>query len=415
MSLDNALETARKILEEESFTDPTKLTAMRAARKATEKSEKMKKHSSGGEGEEVSDVPGMKGSEISADGTTPKVPEPVTGGTEPVDDLSDMEPEEEMYGSEEDMGMGMMKAMMKKKMMGDEEEMMDDDEEEMMNMDDDKKKKMMMMLKKMMSGGGMGAGMKGMSEGSDYLGKLFSGEELSEEFKDKASTIFEAAVEMRVDDIRAELHEEFAQKVELQVESMAEKMDDYLSYVVENWMKENQVAIDTGVRSDVTESFMLGLKKLFETHYVTMPEESYDLVEGLNNKVFDLNSQLDEQIKKNISVMKQMTQAQAEAVYESHTKGMTETQEARMRQLAEKIDFDDAQEFAEKLDMLKENFFGVYEEEEVSNRTPLVEEFAITEEEAVEEERPTLAPTMEAYTNALSRSAKIERNNTYSK
>ena len=415
MSLDNALETARKILEEESFTDPTKLTAMRAARKATEKSEKMKKHSSGGEGEEVSDVPGMKGSEISADGTTPKVPEPVTGGTEPVDDLSDMEPEEEMYGSEEDMGMGMMKAMMKKKMMGDEEEMMDDDEEEMMNMDDDKKKKMMMMLKKMMSGGGMGAGMKGMSEGSDYLGKLFSGEELSEEFKDKASTIFEAAVEMRVDDIRAELHEEFAQKVELQVESMAEKMDDYLSYVVENWMKENQVAIDTGVRSDVTESFMIGLKKLFETHYVTMPEESYDLVEGLNNKVFDLNSQLDEQIKKNISVMKQMTQAQAEAVYESHTKGMTETQEARMRQLAEKIDFDDAQEFAEKLDMLKENFFGVHEEEEVSNRTPLVEEFAITEEEAVEEERPTLAPTMEAYTNALSRSAKIERNNTYSK
>ena len=413
MSLDNALETARKILEEESFTDPTKLTAMRAARKATEMSEKMKKHSSGGEGEEVSDVPGMKGSEISADGTTPKVPEPVTGGTEPVDDLSDMEPEEEMYGSEEDMGMGMMK----KKMMDDEEEeMMDDDEEEeMMNMDDDKKKKMMMMLKKMMSGGGMGGGMKGMSEGSDYLGKLFSGEELSEEFKDKASTIFEAAVEMKVDDIRAELHEEFAQKLELQVESMAEKMDDYLSYVVENWMKENQVAIDTGVRSDVTESFMIGLKKLFETHYVTMPEESYDLVEGLNNKVFDLNSQLDEQIKKNISIMKQMTQAQAEAVYESHTKGLTETQEARMRQLAEKIDFDDAQEFAEKLDMLKENFFDIKEEEEVSNRTPLVEEFAITEEEAVEQERPTLAPTMEAYTNALSRSAKIERNNTYSK
>jgi hypothetical protein len=403
MSLDNALETARKILEEESHTDPTKLTAMRAARKATEMSEKMKKHSSGGEGEEVSDVPGMKGSEISADGTTPKVPEPVTGGTEPVDDLSDMEPEEEMYGSEEDMH-------------GDEEEdMHGDDEEEMMNMDDDKKKKMMMMLKKMMSGGGMGGGMKGMSEGSDYLGKLFSGEELSEEFKDKASTIFEAAVEMKVDDIRAELHEEFAQKLELQVESMAEKMDDYLSYVVENWMKENQVAIDTGVRSDVTESFMVGLKKLFETHYVTMPEESYDLVEGLNNKVFDLNSQLDEQIKKNISIMKQMTQAQAEAVYESHTKGLTETQEARMRQLAEKIDFDDAQEFAEKLDMLKENFFDVHEEEEVSNRTPLVEEFAITEEEAVDQERPTLAPTMEAYTNALSRSAKIERNNTYSK
>ena len=420
MSLDNALETARKILEEESFTDPTKLTAMRAARKATEMSEKNKKHSSGGEGEEVSDVPGMKGSEISADGTTPKVPEPVAGGTEPVDDLSDMEPEEEMYGSVEDMGMGMMKNMMKKKMMDDEEEEMmgmddDDDEEEMMNMDDDKKKKMMMMLKKMMSGGGMGGGMKGMSEGSDYLGKLFSGEELSEEFKDKASTIFEAAVEMKVDDIRAELHEEFEQKLDLQVEAMAEKMDDYLSYVVENWMKENQVAIDTGVRSDVTESFMIGLKKLFETHYVTMPEESYDLVEGLNNKIFDLNSQLDEQINKNISIVKQMTQAQAEAVYESHTKGMTETQEARMRQLAEKIDFDNAQEFAEKLDMLKENFFDIKEEEEVSNRTPLVEEFAITEEEAVEQERPTLAPTMEAYTNALSRSAKIERNNTYSK
>ena len=160
MSLDNALETARKILEEESHTDPTKLTAMRAARKATEMSEKMKKHSSGGEGEEVSDVPGMKGSEISADGTTPKVPEPVQGGTEPVDDLSDMDPEEEMYGSEEDMGMGMMKSMMKKRMMdkeeedmhgNEEEDMHGDDEEEMMNMDDDKKKKMIHSLGRTLS------------------------------------------------------------------------------------------------------------------------------------------------------------------------------------------------------------------------------------------------------------------------
>ena len=120
MSLDNVFETARKFLKKKVILiQPNSLQCM--LEKATEMSEKMKSIPVVGEGEEVSDVPGMKGSEITADGTTPKVPEPVTGGTEPVDDLSDMEPEEEMYGSEEDMH--------------------GDDEEEMMNMDDDKKKK----------------------------------------------------------------------------------------------------------------------------------------------------------------------------------------------------------------------------------------------------------------------------------
>ena len=107
----------------------------------------------------------------------------------------------------------------------------------------------------------------------EHLGKLFSGEELSEDFKEKASTVFEAAVTMRVDEIRTELDEEFDGKLEEAKAEMAEKLDQYLTYVVENWMKENQVAIEAGIKTDVTESFMSGLKELFETHYVTMPDE----------------------------------------------------------------------------------------------------------------------------------------------
>jgi hypothetical protein len=203
---------------------------------------------------------------------------------------------------------------------------------------------------------------------------------------------------MKVDEVRAELHEEFEAKLEVQKEELASKLDEYLSYVVENWMKENQVAIDAGIRNDVTESFMVGLKKLFEDHYVTMPEESYDLVEGLNNKIDDLEGKLNEQIEKSVELSRGLIKAQCESVYESHARDLTTSDEEKFRTMVEKLDFDGVEDFQDKLVTLKENFFN--EDEPV--KTSLVEEFAVSEEEAMKES-VELSPTMSAYTNMLKR------------
>tara|TARA_R100001086_G_scaffold128538_1_gene66524 strand:+ start:273 stop:1430 length:1158 start_codon:yes stop_codon:yes gene_type:complete len=385
MSLDKALETAREILGEESFTDPRKLSAMKGARNATEPAAKKRKHSSGGEAEDVSEVPGMKGGAVSADGTTPKIAEPVAGTAKAVDDLDEFE-EEEGTTLPPQRVRDMSRSAPQPKLSMPEE---------------------IQRIRR-----------SSHYESADF-GNLFDGEELSEEFKAKAAIVFDAAVDMKMEEVRSEMYEEFQEALRQQADALADKMDEYLSYVVENWMKENQVAIDSGIRSDITESFMMGLKQLFETHYINMPDEAYDVVEGLNHKVYELSARLDEAYKQNVQLKAQGTKASAEAVYESYTKDLTQTEEHRFRNLAEKIDFDTPQEFAHKLSILKENFFTQSvadgsSDSYVAQKTPLVEEFSMTEEEAVEETQPDLSRSMEAYTSALSRSAKIEKNRTNS-
>jgi hypothetical protein len=384
MSLKNALETAKEILAQhsEEQLDETYSEA--------EEMKKKKGTKAGGEDKDVSvDADGQ--GEKSADGVTPKAIEPLEGGQlgkadsgkEVVADLKDKEEEEYGEGEEmEDEMMGMEDEEME------DEEMDDDDDDE-----DEEAEEGLKTLKKMTPGI------------KEHLGKLFSGEELSEEFKSKASTIFESAVDMKVDEVRAELHEEFEAKLEVQKEELASKLDEYLSYVVENWMKENQVAIDAGIRTDVTESFMVGLKKLFEDHYVTMPEESYDLVEGLNNKVDDLEGKLNEQIEKSIELSKGLIKAQCEAMYESHARDLTTSDEEKFRTMVEKLDFDGVDDFQDKLVTLKENFF----DEDTPVKTPLVEEVAVSEEEAMKES-VELTPTMSAYTNMLNRINTSDKN-----
>ena len=376
MSLKNALETAKEILAQHSE-DQLDETYMEA-----EEMKKKKGTKAGGEDKDVS-VDAEGHGEKSADGVTPKAIEPLEGGQlgkadsgkEVVGDLKDKEEEEYGEGEEAE--------EMEDEMMGMEDEEMDDDDDDD---EDEEAEEGLKTLKKMTPGI------------KEHLGKLFSGEELSEEFKSKASTIFESAVDMKVDEVRAELHEEFEAKLEVQKEELASKLDEYLSYVVENWMKENQVAIDAGIRTDVTESFMVGLKKLFEDHYVTMPEESYDLVEGLNNKVDDLEGKLNEQIEKSIELSKGLIKAQCEAMYESHARDLTTSDEEKFRTMVEKLDFDGVDDFQDKLVTLKENFFN--EDEPV--KTSLVEEFAVSEEEAMKES-VELSPTMSAYASMLNR------------
>jgi hypothetical protein len=383
MSLKNALETAKEILAQHSE-DQLDETYMEA-----EEMKKKKGTKAGGEDKDVS-VDAEGHGEKSADGVTPKAIEPLEGGQlgkadsgkEVVGDLKDKEEEEYGEGEEAE--------EMEDEMMGMEDEEMDDDDDDD---EDEEAEEGLKTLKKMTPGI------------KEHLGKLFSGEELSEEFKSKASTIFESAVDMKVDEVRAELHEEFEAKLEVQKEELASKLDEYLSYVVENWMKENQVAIDAGIRTDVTESFMVGLKKLFEDHYVTMPEESYDLVEGLNNKVDDLEGKLNEQIEKSIELSKGLIKAQCEAMYESHARDLTTSDEEKFRTMVEKLDFDGVDDFQDKLVTLKENFF----DEDTPVKTPLVEEVAVSEEEAMKES-VELTPTMSAYTNMLNRISTSDKN-----
>ena len=345
MSLKSALETAKEILEQASLEE------------GMHDKKEMK-------GDKDTEAPGMKGAAMSADGVSPEAIKPTDKkAKKPTMQSSDAGAEEEEYEYE---------------MEGDaEEEEMEDGLET---------------IKKMSPSAGM----------KEHLGKLFSGEELSEDFKEKASTVFEAAVSMRVDEVRSELYEEFDGKLEEAKAEMAEKLDQYLTYVVENWMKENQVAIEAGIKTDVTESFMSGLKELFETHYVTMPEESYDLVEGLNDKIDELEDKLNESTEKNVELSQGLVKAQCEALYEAAAKDMTQSDESRFRGLVESLDFDGVEDFNDKLSTLKENFFDV-EETQV---TPLVEEFASSEEEALDESIE-LTPSMEAYAKALSRSASV--------
>ena len=178
--------------------------------------------------------------------------------------------------------------------------------------------------------------------------------------------------------------------------SIASKLDEH--HCVREWRKENEVAIDSGIRSDISESFMIGLKNLFETHYVAMPDEKYDLVEGMNDKIDDLESKLNESIEKNIELSKGLVKAQCEALYETASRDLADSDEEKFRSMVENLDFTNVEDFQEKLSTLKENFFN----EEDSVKTPLVEEFATNEEDAVRES-VDLSPTMSAYTNMLSR------------
>ena len=349
MSLNNALETAKEILEQASLDEAMK---------------EKKKKAEGESGEEVAKAAGLEGGPKSADGSEPEVPEPTDADAKdkakmkPSDATADAEEEEVEYEMEDEM---------------------EEEEEEV------KPKKKVSM--------------------KEHLGTLFSDEDLSEEFRSKAETVFEAAVDLRIDEIRSELNEEFEGKLEETKVEMADKLDQYLSYVVENWMKENEVAIEAGIKTDVTESFMAGLKDLFETHYVTMPDESYDLIEGLNNKIDDLENKLNESTEKNLQLSEGLVKAQCEALYEAAAKDLTQSDEAKFRGLVESLDFDNVEDFNDKLSTLKENFFDG--EETVTS--PLVEEIATSEEDALQEESNEMSPQMSAYSKALTRSAVIHK------
>ena len=190
---------------------------------------------------------------------------------------------------------------------------------------------------------------------------LLGGESLSEEFVTKASTIFEAAViaraEMVIEEAEAELMEQFEEAVETIKEDLAAKVDDYLNYMVEEWIKENEIAIETGLRAEIVEDFITGLKGLFEAHYIDIPQEKVNVVEGLTSKVEELESALNEQINRAVEMKKELNEHKKnEAIYTA-CEGLTQTQVEKMKSLAEGVEFTTEEEFNGKLETLKESYF----------------------------------------------------------
>ena len=190
---------------------------------------------------------------------------------------------------------------------------------------------------------------------------LVEGEELSEEFKEKAKTILEAAVKGKVVQIKEVLQTEYDAKLLEEVEvikgALNERVDSYLEYVADEWFTENQLAVENGLKEELTESFMTGLKSLFEEHYVSIPEEKYDVLESMVEKLDDMESKLNEQIEKNVSLTKRLAESTADGIFDTVSEGLADTQKEKLASLSESVEFESESEYREKLETLKESYF----------------------------------------------------------
>jgi len=195
--------------------------------------------------------------------------------------------------------------------------------------------------------------------------------DLSEEFKDKAATIFETAVKTRIKEqsaiLEAQFEEKLASETETVKEAMVEKVDSYLNYVVEEWMKENELAVERGIRTEIAEDFITGLKGLFKEHYIDVPEEKYNVLDDLTGQVKDLESKLNEQIEKNVNLSKDVSESKRESLVISVSEDLADTEKEKFASMAENVEYDSAEKFQEKLETIKESYFPKTKIEEATS------------------------------------------------
>ena len=195
----------------------------------------------------------------------------------------------------------------------------------------------------------------------EHIEALFQGEELSEEFKQKAETIFEAAVKQKVEQEVARIQEAYAETLDEQVQEITENLsanvDDYLNYVVEQWVNENEVAIEAGLRTELTEDFITGLRQLFAENYIDIPEDKVSVVEELGTKVEELEKKLNEEIDRNVKLNKSLNESKRFEILVDACDGLTTTQTEKLKSLAEGVEFTTANEFTTKVKTLRENYF----------------------------------------------------------
>ena len=241
----------------------------------------------------------------------------------------------------------------------------------------------------------------------DDVEALVQGEDgLTEEFKEKASTIFEAAVQAKVieevnkkaDEIETQFKEDQDKSSEDFQKEMTEKVDGYLTYVVEEWMKENELAIERGIRSELVEDFMAGLKTLFAEHYIDIPEEKVDMVDDLFTKVEDLETSLDEEINRGVDLQKELAQFKKDDALRDATKDLADTETEKISKLAEGIEYENQEQYTEKLNVLKESYFP--KSDAVTSEITETDETIEVPDEQTEEK---LNEDMKHYTSAIKR------------
>jgi len=252
------------------------------------------------------------------------------------------------------------------------------------------------------------AGAKGKVEKpnmKEHIDALFTGEELTEDFRTKATTIFEAAVNERVTAIEEELTEnhntQLAEQVESITDELTTKVDDYLGYVVEQWMKDNELAITNGLRTEIAEDFMVGLKNLFEESYIDVPDEKTDLIEELATKVSDLEDSLNEQITNNVELRKDILESTCDGVFSEVSRDLADTEVEKLRSLVEGIEYETEDQYREKINVIKESYFGTHA---FSKKTELFNEAPQTDSEETVQD-PITDPVMSVYSQAISRTS----------
>jgi len=207
---------------------------------------------------------------------------------------------------------------------------------------------------------------------------LLQGEELSEEFQAKAKTIFEAAINSKVAKIQESLEADHIQAIkeetaELKAE-LTERTDSYLEYVADEWMQENKLAVENGLKSELNESFMTGMKSLFEEHYVQIPEEKYDVLESMVNKLDEMESKLNEQIEKNVALNKRLSESTSDGIFSEIAEGLAVTQKEKLSSLAESVEFESEADYREKLVTLRESYFPSKKASAPSDDSDLISE-----------------------------------------
>jgi len=234
---------------------------------------------------------------------------------------------------------------------------------------------------------------------------LLEGEELSEEFEEKARTIFEAAVRSKVSEMQDSLTEAYQEALVEEViaikEELTERLDSYLEYVADEWFQENALAVEQGLKAEVTESFLDGMKSLFEDHYVTIPDDKYDVLESMVDKLDEMESKLNEQIERNVALNRRLAESTADVVFAAVTEGLAYSQKDKLATLVENVEFESEADYREKLTTLRNSYFPEHVGTQKSTSENLSEE--VSTNEVISEE---ISPMMQAYLQTLSRAAK---------
>jgi len=233
---------------------------------------------------------------------------------------------------------------------------------------------------------------------SDDVKALIGDEKLTEEFKEKAKTIFEAAIKSKVSEAKKKMQASYEEKLKEEVNStkaeLVEKVDSYLNYVVEEWMKSNEIAVERGIKGEIAEDFITGLKKLFEDHYINVPDEKYDVLEDQASKIEELNKKLNEQIESNVKLNSEIGKLTRKDIIAAVASNLTDTNKEKFSKLAEEVEYSNAEEFKKKVSTIKESYFTT---KEISSKSEIDN---VAEGETTQVD---LSSSMTAYAAAISK------------